>query len=176
MGAMIMDARAVISKTGSWFLTVLGWCVGVGFGRWAGMNFILPAAISVASYFGLRKLLPQERQVTLQLIAVQVGHLGWLALGALAPEGLAKVALDLVLVGGLLVWFGTTRGRVAVIALSIFQAIALLGNATALAAATADQIAPLTVHILLRLIALALTGIFLVTERKSQDARAAVFD
>ena len=62
------------------------------------------------------------------------------------------------------------------IALSIFQAIALLGNATALAAATADQIAPLTVHILLRLVALALIGIFLVTERKSHDAQAAVFD
>jgi hypothetical protein len=176
MGAMIMDARAITTKMRSRLLTVLGWCVGVGFGRWAGMAFILPAAIGVASYFGLKKLLPREPKVTLQLIAVQVGHLGWLAVGVLAPGGLGKVALDLVVVGGLLVWFGTTRGRVAVIALSIFQAIALLGNATALASATADQIAPLTVHILLRLVALALIGAFLVTERKSHDAQAAVFD
>ena len=172
----MMDAQTITSETKRRLLTVLGWCLGVGFGRWAGMNFIWPAAIAVASYFGLKKLLPREREVTLQLIAVQVGHLGWLALGVLAPGGLAQVGLDLVLSSALLVWFGTTRGRVAVIVLSIFQAIALLGNATAFASATADQIAPLTVHILLRLVALTLIGIFLWTERKSQQAQAAVFD
>lgn len=146
------------------------WVGGFAFGRWAGLSFLFPLALAVGSYFALRKLLAKEQINTIRLIAVQLGHWGWMCLGLFSPGGFALVEGDLVILGGLLTWFGLTRRLAPAYCLLAFQIFGLAMNLSAVSTDSArSQLAALSVHILFRLIAIYLLGCFVVQVRRMKS-------
>lgn len=139
------------------------WVAGVAIGRWAGLSFVIPAAGAAAAYFALKRLLPTERELAIQLAAVQFGHWGWMCLGLATPGGLVQVGVDVALLAILLLWFGLTRRRAPAYCLLAFQVLGCAMNFSALPSAIGSSaLAALSVHLLFRLVAIVLILRFLV--------------
>jgi hypothetical protein len=144
-----------------------GFLLALAFGRWAGLSFLLPVGAAAAAYYLLKRAMPAEQGTATKLTAVQVGHLAWFLLAAFVPGGLAQVGLDIVILGGLLTWFGFTQSRKAAYALLAVQVLSAAVNLGAVQSAMeADKLAPLFVHLIFRAAAIYLIALFLMQGRR----------
>jgi hypothetical protein len=153
-------------------LYVIGWLVAFAFGRLTGMMFIIPFVITLLALFALKRLTPNAPSISSALIAVQIGHWGWMATALFLPKGFSQVAFDLVVLGMLLIWFCTTRSAVAALTMLAFQAISLCMNVYAATSASGSQLVALSVHVLFRFVAIALIATFLFQTRRGRGSEA----
>jgi hypothetical protein len=101
------------------------WVLGIAFGRFAGLSFLIPFVGAALALFVLKRVIPNAKATAVQLIAVQVGHLVWMSFALTVPGGLAQVGLDLVVIGALLLWFAIKQSPASAIALFVVQSLAL---------------------------------------------------
>jgi hypothetical protein len=96
-----------------------------------------------------------------------------MCIGLFAPAGFAQVGPDVIILGTLLVWFIIARNSVTSYALLAFQLVSCAVNIHAIGAATDSRaLTALFVHMLFRVVAIALIIAFLIQRRrgKAQDA------
>ncbi len=167
-----MTNRTVSSPPKSFCSRVLGiagWLLGLAFGRWAGVSFLIPAGLSVAAYYILKRFMSGARAVAILPAAIQFGQLGWICLGLLAPGGFAQVWMDILVLGGLLLWFCVKPIFAPAIALLAYQTISLAVNIYT-ATVTTNSLQAISVHILFRLTAIGLIIYFLAQRARQRDA------
>ena len=159
-------------------LGIGGFLLASVLGRWAGLAALLPLGVAAASYYFLKRVMPPGHPSAAQLAAVQVGHVAWFLLALFIPGGLAQVGLDIVVLGGLLIWFGFTLSRKAAYVMLAVQSLSVLANlATVSSALEAGTLPLLCVHILLRVAAIYLVASFLIhTRRTKATTQAEVFE
>jgi hypothetical protein len=136
---------------------------GLALGRYAGVSLLIPGAISVVAFFGLRQFIPIAKRPMLLCLAWQAGQLGWFLVGtAIAPQLVGQIWLDALIMGGGMVWLYLSSGRPAAIFLGVYQAASLAINVLAFAAVPIDSPSArsLSVHIVWRVVALFLLGLF----------------
>jgi hypothetical protein len=151
-------------------LSIAAWIAGAALGAYSTINLVFPAVFAGLTWYGLRRLAPAAKQPAAAAIGWQAGQLGWFILGvAFAPAGLGRVGLDILILGGLLVWLYLSLGRIAAWTLVVYQALSLLVNIwmflhAPIQSATAKALA---VHIVWRVCAIALLVLFI---RRKDDA------
>jgi hypothetical protein len=102
--------------------------VGIAVGVYAGTHLLIPLALTGLVWWPARKLFPGRSPDYVAAAAVQAGHLLWIAVGLIV---IGKLTVDLVDIAILLVgvaWLLLRPGLAPVIALTIYQALALLIN------------------------------------------------
>ena len=149
--------------------------VGGAVGIYSGINLLIPLAFSGAVWFVGSKLLKPRDMAYLTAIAIQSGHLFWLAVGSAILGNIGFNAFDIVIMGVGIAWLWLRPGLWPVVFLSVFQALALVINVMVIASEPMASIAhkALVVHIALRLAALFYMWQVLVNARRQQASIAA---
>lgn len=132
--------------------------IAIAVGVYSGVHLLIPLVLSAMIWWALRKLLPDRSPDFAAAAAVQAGHLLWIAIGLVV---IGAVTVDLVDIGVLLVgvvWLLARPGLAPVIALTVYQALALLINLFAFLNFPVGNTLhrALLVHLLWRILALVL--------------------
>lgn len=151
-----MSEQAKSRKVG---VRALGWggaILGLLFGRYAGINLLIPLVGAAITFYALKKLAPPRKSAWFPAISIQTGHAIWFIVGLAILGKLNANAFDpiFLLLGSL--WLFARPGAVAVIVLSTLQLLALAYNVyvfTGTAFGTAPNEA-LSVHIVFRALAI----------------------
>lgn len=102
--------------------------VGIAVGVYSGMHLLIPLALTGLLWWTGRKLFADRSPGYVAAAAVQAGHLLWIAVGLIVigalTVDLVDIAILLIGVAWLLLW----PGLAPVIALTIYQVLALLIN------------------------------------------------
>jgi hypothetical protein len=143
-------------------LSPLSIAAGVGgavLGAYANFNLIIPGLVSGGLWFALINMAPSAKRPVLPAIAWQGGQLGWFLVGVAAmPAAISQVWLDVLILGGLLIWFYVSQSKVAAWSLVAYQAISVLINAWMFTQSSVDSNADraLAVHIGWRVVGIVL--------------------
>lgn len=143
---------------------------GMALGTYAAVDLIFPALFAGVAWFGLHNMAPSAKKPVVPAVAWQLGQLGWFVIGlAFSPSGLAQVGLDILLLGGLLIWLYLSLSAIATWALVAYQGLSILVNAWIfMHAPISSSIAKaLAVHIVWRVTAIVLLVLF---NRRHPDA------
>ena len=101
----------------------------------------------------------------LPAVAWQFGQLGWFTIGAaLSPmAAVLQIAPDIVILGGLLLWFYLSQGRIAAWCLVAYQGLSVLVNAWDFLhwPMQSDHAKALVTHIVWRVAAIVLLVLFI---------------
>jgi hypothetical protein len=134
--------------------TVIGSIIGIGFGKYCGIYSLIVMLMVGIFYFLSRKVFPRSRQCLVVAFSILAGQLGWLSLGLfVAPSG---VILDLIILGGFLLWLVVRPSLVATYSILVVQSLALLVNVVTISKLTWGQ-GPhrsLVMHIILRILSI----------------------
>ena len=135
---------------------VLASVIGGATGIYAGLVILAPLAFTGAAWFVGSKLLKPRDPAYLQAIAIQAGHLCWLALGMAMLGTLGANVLDLAVLGVGVAWLWFRPGLWPVVLMSVFQVLALIVNVMAITPHPIGSVMhkALVVHIAWRLAAL----------------------
>jgi len=121
---------------------------------------IFPIAGALVSAVALGKLAPKRLHPLVPAAAVILGHMTWMAGGAVVLRDVGPVALDLLLLGAGVAWLLLRPGPAPLAALAVLQLVSLGVNV-----AQQDADAPtalkraLQLHVVLRLASLATLGL-----------------
>jgi hypothetical protein len=143
---------------------------GVMLGAYAAFDLIFPALFAGVAWFGLHNMAPSAKKPVVPAVAWQTGQLGWFIIGvAFAPAGLAQVGLDILILGGLLIWLYISLSAVAAWVLVAYQGLSILVNAWMFmhAPIESNTAKALAVHIVWRVTAIVLLVLFV---RRAPDA------
>ncbi len=135
---------------------IIAAAIGVAVGTYSGIHLLVPLAATVAAWWVGRRLLPRLGPDYLIAAAIQAGHLLWLALGQVALGVRGPDLIDsLVLLLGI-AWLLAKPGLAPVVALTIYQTVALAINTVAFLRVPVGHNLhkALLVHLLWRLLAL----------------------
>lgn len=130
--------------------------VGGAFGIYSGFNLVIPLAFSGAVWYLGSKPLRLRDVEYLPAVAIQAGHLLWLALGMAILGSMGANVIDLVVLSTGVAWLWIRPSLWPVVFLSVFQAIALAVNVAAIAVepVASAMHKGLVVHIAFRVAAL----------------------
>ena len=92
-----MDASVHRNKIKMRVAGLVGILAGILFGQWAGFAFLWPAAIGALAAGFLMQFGPADRAFLTPIVAVQIGHVGWMLLGVLLLGKFEPVLIDAVL-------------------------------------------------------------------------------
>ncbi len=146
---------------------IVGAVIGIGLSKVFGMALLCPAGVGFGAAALLAKRGPERSRPFRPAASVVVGHLGWMAAGAVIAGTYAPVAVDVVLMAGGVAWLLLRPGLAPAIVLALFEVLSIAVNAVQLAAPeNAGAWKPLALHILLRAFALAALGAGYVGFRK----------
>lgn len=166
----IGEARDKSPSTQLKVSSVIGTFVGWGLGAYSGVYLMIPLIATAAVFFVAWKLLPKDRQIVLPALSVQAGHLIWIAIGMIMTRAMGANAVDLLwlLIG--LIWLAAKPGRGPLWFLSIYQLLLLPLNLYLFAHASVGTTAhkALLVHIVWRVLALALMGMMYMRLRRER--------
>ena len=125
---------------------------------YSGLHLFLPLAATALAWWVGARALRGARRLVLPAAAVQVGHLLWLTFGQVAAGVLSAGVIDLVILAIGVGWLVARPGLAPTVLLTLYQAWALVTNASALVAVPAGTLAhrALLVHVVWRLLALVL--------------------
>ena len=170
-----MSGEAGPKKSGSGLDTeqILGWvagAIGLGLGRYAGINLIIPGAIAVVGFLLCRWAFPPSKKSAVLPISFQLGQFGWMLLAVMIPGGIQQVALDLVLMAAGMIWLYLSMGRGAAITVIIYNALGLVfyGYELYTQAVVAGGMRGFVVHIAWRIATIILLALF-IRERQKQS-------
>jgi hypothetical protein len=140
------------SKTGA----ILGAVIGAPIGFYAGISLLIPVGCAMLIYKLLRGRAGDRNRIV-PAVSIQGAHVLWMALGAAMTRQLGPVAIDVVVMGGLLCWVWARPSALPLWTLAVVQAAALAVNGAALFAADLGSLASkaLLVHVLLRVAGIA---------------------
>jgi len=159
---------------------IIAVAVGVAFGRYAGINFVIPAILVGLAALLFSRTLPVRRRIALPSLAIQTGHMCWMALAVvLVPGGLSQVGLDIAILAVLLLWLAISGGLIPAVLLIIYQLLSLAvnGGVAMQAGLASPKMAPLSVHMALRVLAiLALIGFIAARGRPKPKTEPAVLN
>ncbi|WP_431289060.1 hypothetical protein [Roseateles chitinivorans] len=135
---------------------VLASVVGGVTGIYAGLVILAPLAFTGVAWFIGSKLLKPRVPTYLPAIAIQIGHLCWLALGMAILGTLGANFLDVVMLGIGVTWLWLRPGLWPVVLLTAFQVLGLVVNVMAIAPHSVGSLMhkALVVHIAWRLAAM----------------------
>ena len=134
---------------------------GYALASYSGANLLIPGVAAVVIGIIAAKALPADRKVIVPALAVQGGHLVWLALAGIILNAFWAVALDVMVLGVGLVWLAIRPGLGPILVCGIYQLFALILNVMNFSTVQPGSVAhrALLVHILLRVTAIALLGV-----------------
>jgi hypothetical protein len=150
--------------------SVIGAVIGVVGSRYFGALLLVPGLGMILGAVLVAKLGPARAKPMIAAWAVQFGHLCWMVVGGLLGGMFGAVAVDVaVLVVGL-TWLVLRPGVAPAVLLGLYQ-VALIGlNAMQLASASETEVKALILHLVLRVGAIALLVLGVVTLRRSAAA------
>ena len=145
--------------------TIGGLLIGVPVGQYAGLNLLIPMAVGFAFWrFAARHSRgPAEAGMA---AAVQAGHLGWYAIGALfATDVPDSLLVEMSLLSAATGWLMKRPGLGVFVIIAALQGLAATANAVAFAGAAfgSPDHRALLVHVILRL---ATVGLLAMAARK----------
>lgn len=155
--------------------------IGLAFGYWAGLNLVIPVAIFAAAAYAGNRLFPASKNLALPAISFQLGQIGWMCLAVFVPGGLAAVGSDIAIMAALIIWLYISLSRAAAITTIVYNAMSLVvyayevftGSGIGLLAGTgvtATAAKGLSVHIVWRLVTIALLVLFVQTKARNETA------
>ena len=153
-------------------LGIIGTLIGLAVGRYSGINLLLPLAATALLWWGGKKLLKGERLLFLPALSLQGGHLLWMAFGLFYAGQFNDLILDIVVLIAGLIWLVSKPSLGPVLLLGIFQALALIINASVFLSAElgSTEHKALLVHIIWRLLALFYMGQGYLQLRRKRNA------
>ena len=164
------ESRKVGTRALGWGAAILG----LLFGRYTGVNLLIPLVGAAITFYALKKFAPSHKSAWFPAISVQTGHAIWFIVGLAILGQLNANALDpiFLLIGSL--WLFLRPGALAVIVLSTLQLLALVYNVyvfagTAFGTATNGA---LSVHIAFRALAVGFMVFAWVRSRRSTPVAA----
>ena len=163
------------AKSGKVGVRALGWggaILGLFFGRYTGLNLLIPLVSAGVTFYALKKLASPRKSAWFPVISIQTGHAIWFIVGLVISGKFNANAFDpiFLLLGSL--WLFARPGAAAVIILSTLQLLALAYNVytfTGTAFGTTPNEA-LSVHIVLRAFAIGFMVFAWVTCRRATPA------
>jgi len=159
-------------KYGVSFVALLA---GFGASQFLGLQLWFAAGLSLASGWAIARFVPRIATELRVALALVCGQTLWIILGAIViPAMIPAVAFDVVIAFALLGWVFFRPSRAAVIALIVFQLLALAFNIYVLSLTDylTQQWQALIVHILIRIGVIAFSGVALhkgMVARSSDD-------
>jgi hypothetical protein len=144
----------------------------MGIGYYLGISFFIPLVIALVAYFLLRKFVRRD-PTALGVCAVLIGHgATFLLAAAVAPQLIATVGLDLVLIAAFLIWFLWSTTRPPAIAIIAYEAIGLAINLYVATQFVFDsaQFKGILVNIVLRLLVIGLGVSFILKFKERQES------
>lgn len=138
--------------------TIVATVVGIAAGVYSGIHLLIPLALTGLGWWAARKLLPYRPPDFVAAAAVQAGLLLWIATGLIVIGALTVDLVDIAILLIGVVWLLARPGLAPVIALTVYQSLALLINLFAfLNFPVGDNLhRALLVHLLWRVLALIL--------------------
>jgi hypothetical protein len=146
---------------------VVGAVIGIGASRYFGALLLVPGLAMILGAVLLGKLAPARVKPMIAAASVQFGHLCWLLVGALILGVFKPVAIDIVVLGAGLVWLVARPGIAPALLLGLYQVVGLGLNVVQLAGASEAELTALLLHVVLRVGAIALLAVGLVSMRRS---------
>jgi serine/threonine protein kinase len=116
--------------------SIAGAVAGLVLGSYLGFDLLVPLAGAAGAFWLANKFLPPEFKPLLAGFSIQAGHLTWFLLGYMMAGRIDANTLDLILLGGGLAWLAMKPGIKPVVTLTVFQALAFMGNLNAFASAS----------------------------------------
>jgi hypothetical protein len=131
---------------------ILGAVIGIPIGFYSGFNVLFPIAFGFV-LFKILQSRPGSRSQVLPAVAIQGGHILWMALGAAITRQFGPVSVDIIVIGVLLCWIWARPSALPLWALVVLQTVALFVNGAAFIAAAFGTAASkaLLVHVILRI-------------------------
>ena len=145
-----------------WFkspIGILAFLLGVAFAQYGRASAYIPLAAALLIGLAAKRALPNSRSAVVPALAVQGGHLVWVAVGCITQRVYVGF-VDIIILSALLLWFCTTVSRSSAVALIAVQLVLLSLNLWQLLSFPAGSLEhrALTVHIVLRVLAILLTA------------------
>jgi hypothetical protein len=137
---------------------------GLALGIYAGLNLLAPAAFGGIAWFALHNMAPTAKRPVVPVTAWQFGQLGsFMIVAVAAPNAWMTTLPDVVVMGGLMIWFYISQARAAAWGLVVYQGVSVLVNAWAFLhePIESDNAKALVVHIIWRVVAITLLIMFI---------------
>jgi len=153
-------------------LSIVGGICGLAFGRYTGINLLIPGIIFASAVFACKHLFPKDKQSLVAAIAIQVGQFGWLSLALFTPNGFEQVGPDLALMAVGMVWLYFTVSRTAALIVVVYNVFALVfyGYEAQAMSLESSSMRALAVHVALRIGTIVLLCIFMRNKKIKLDS------